>query len=90
MSNHGSCDWCSRPAELIRNRGEKVCAPCIDGDTRTNGIDILMRDTRGPIPAFTYNTVRDAGKVYPRNPYGTDGRDLPSQRARRKAARGKR
>lgn len=87
-TNSGPCDWCQRPADRIRNRGENVCGPCINGDIRTNGIDIRVVDTHRPhIPPFTYNTVRDADKVFPRNPEGTDGRDLPSQRARRAAMR---
>lgn len=82
LRNPGRCDWCQRLGERTRNRGEDLCDSCIASDMATNGVDILIRDTWRNI-SFTYNTVDDADKVYPSNPDGIDGRDLPGPRRSR-------
>jgi len=88
-----SCDRCPRrgvPYEyrgqqfsgLIANRGELLCRPCMDAESETVGVNILVVDGRPGIPDWIYNTVRDRDLVFPRNPGGIDGRDL-GRRARR-------
>ncbi len=89
LRNPGWCDWCHRPGERTRNRGENLCDSCIAAGMAANGVDIQVRDTRRNITC-TYNTVADADKVYPSNPDGNDGRDLPGGRRARRAARRRR
>jgi hypothetical protein len=90
------CDHCNAPGQpyeyrgqkfsgLIARKGERLCRPCCDAIGKIEGVDILVTDGRPGIPDRIYNTVRDADLVFPRNPGGIDGRDLPRfGRSRRK------
>lgn len=91
-----ACDHCNkrgvpyfyrgqRFSGLTARKGERLCRGCCDAIGEVEGIDILVTDGRPGIPDRVYNTVRDADLVFPRNPDGIDGRDLPGARAARRA-----